>query len=458
MARTRPMSHLDAALFGLETSTNHMNLGLLARFDAPAEPFDVEALLRRRIVENESKLEDLRLVVRQRLGGLATPVLVDGGPVDLDLHVGRVNLAGGDDEALDAWLGQCLSSSLDRRYPLWRVWVIEGLRDGGFAIFAKTNHGVFDGVAALRCCLSVFDSSSKAGSVVSASDGQSTDFGFRSAVGELVMWPARVVQTTVRLLRWCRMSAGMAPTPKMFSAPRSVLSVNIGPGRVVRRVELPLDSVRAIRRMAGATAIDVLIGVVSTALRKMLVASGKLPRRSMVAIVPAAQSSDEWPKGTNNRLAFWFVSMATDERSPQLRLRHISASSTDVKRRFRVRGGALWETYAGVLPPVMFHGLIKLAEWLKAGDRLPPLGSIIISSLTGPRRQLSFGGVPMVGLWPFGPPKDGGGINVTMLTYGGHVHVGLQGSDRLDEELQQLADGLPGALHELETSTSSGPS
>ena len=49
-----------------------------------------------------------------------------------------------------AMVSRVHSAHLDRAYPLWRTYLIEGLEDGRIAMYSKIHHAVVDGVAALR--------------------------------------------------------------------------------------------------------------------------------------------------------------------------------------------------------------------------------------------------------------------------------------------------------------------
>ena len=51
----------------------------------------------------------------------------------------------GSEEQLLLLAGRIFSQQLDRSKPLWEVWMVEGLEDGGFALITKTHHALIDG-------------------------------------------------------------------------------------------------------------------------------------------------------------------------------------------------------------------------------------------------------------------------------------------------------------------------
>ena len=63
----------------------------------------------------------------------------------------------GSEEQLLLLAGRIFSQQLDRSKPLWEVWMVEGLADGGFALITKTHHALIDGIAGVDIAQVVFD-------------------------------------------------------------------------------------------------------------------------------------------------------------------------------------------------------------------------------------------------------------------------------------------------------------
>src|SRR5262249_41943559 len=70
---------------------------------------------------------------------------------DIDYHVRRSALPSpGRVRDLLELTSLLHSSLLDRHRPLWEAHVIEGLKDGRFAVYTKLHHSLIDGVSALK--------------------------------------------------------------------------------------------------------------------------------------------------------------------------------------------------------------------------------------------------------------------------------------------------------------------
>src|ERR1700743_1353338 len=71
--------------------------------------------------------------------------------LDIDYHVRRSALPSpGRVRDLLELTSLLHSSLLDRHRPLWEAYIIEGLKDGRFAIYTKMHHSLIDGVSALK--------------------------------------------------------------------------------------------------------------------------------------------------------------------------------------------------------------------------------------------------------------------------------------------------------------------
>lgn len=456
---TRRMSHLDAALFALETPANHMNIGLLATF-APggSSASQVVELLRERLSKSE-RYDDLRLVVRPSKIGYTPPKLVDGGDLDLGYHVQTAHLSGdGGDGELDGWVSHEMSFPLSHDKPLWQMFVVDGLKDGGFALFLKGHHGVMDGPAALNTALQIFDGERLLGSshvthgflgdrrgrVTSAIGGVLDYVSYPVRIVRLVLDPTRSAVTRNRLSFW----------PKFFIAPRTAVNRSIGGDRTVVRASLPLDRIAKARRHADATSLDLVLAVVSSSLRKVLKMRDALPVQSLIAMVPVAQSGDMWRKSSGNRIALEFVSLATNIGDPHERLRRIVKAARDARQVTRLRGSDLWERYSGIVLPGPLHWLARFSERVRLFDRIRPFASVIVSSLSGPRTSVTLGGSQLTGLWPFGPPRDGGSLNVTAVSFGDRLYFGVVGDKALSAEVNEMARGFSDALDEISSEDS----
>jgi diacylglycerol O-acyltransferase len=82
-------------------------------------------------------------------------------------------------------------------------------------------------------------------------------------------------------------------------------------------------------------------------------------------------------------------------------------------------------------------------------DRHRPLFNVTISNVPGPPFPLYLAGARVAATYPLGPIFDGGGINITVMSYLDRMDFGILACPELLPEVEKLADGLHRSLEEL---------
>src|SRR5215208_3541412 len=149
------LTGLDASFLHLEDASSHMHVAGVMIFEGEPPPYDdlLEAIDRR-----------LGLVprYRQKLAFVpysqGRPKWVDDPHFNLRYHVRHTALPRpGTDTELKRLAGRLFAQPLDRSKPLWELWLVEGLRDGRFAVLSKTHHALVDGISGVDIATVLFD-------------------------------------------------------------------------------------------------------------------------------------------------------------------------------------------------------------------------------------------------------------------------------------------------------------
>jgi len=141
---------MDASFLGIEDESCHMHVGAVLIFDAaplraPGGGIDIDRI--RAAIHAR-----LHLVprFRQRLAQVPyerVPIWVDDDRFRLAYHVRHTALPKpGDERVLKRLVGRIMSQALDRKRPVWEIWVVEGLEGDRFALISKTHHCMLDGI------------------------------------------------------------------------------------------------------------------------------------------------------------------------------------------------------------------------------------------------------------------------------------------------------------------------
>jgi len=462
---------LDAAFLSMETPTMHMHMAGVLVFEPPdharSEPPAVQAERMRRVVEE--RLHLVPLLRRRALRvpfGLHHPVWVDDPAFDLDYHLQRASLpAPGGPAELAAFVSSVAGRPLDPARPLWEMHVVEGLDTGHVAVVAKLHHAAIDGVSGAETLAAFLDVGPEPRLVdpptrrwrpePTPSDVELLGYSLSS----LARQPERAFGAVRRTLgalhdlsernRRLREEEELQPPPAPFRAPRTSFNGSISAQRRVAFAEVPMDEVQMVRQRIGGTVNDVVLAAVSGALRRLLSERGETPHQPLVAMVPMSVRSEEDRGTQGNKLSAMLVSLASTAGDPVERLRLVAEGTRLAKEQSRVLSEELIGGWAQLAFPVVSSRLARLSGNLRLFDRLPPLFNVVVSNIPGPELQLWWAGARLAALYPVGPIVEGVGLNVTVVSYTGTLHIGVVGCRELVPEVEHLAHLLAESFTEL---------
>jgi hypothetical protein len=82
-------------------------------------------------------------------------------------------------------------------------------------------------------------------------------------------------------------------------------------------------------------------------------------------------------------------------------------------------------------------------------ERLNPIFNVTVSNVPGPREPLFLGGARLLSQYPVSMLVEGQGLNVTVVSYGDALHVGLLSCRELVPDLWELARDFSAGLEAL---------
>jgi diacylglycerol O-acyltransferase len=454
---------MDAGFLYMETPTLHMHTLKLAVFEPMPgwEAPSTEALLQG-IMHRLHQLPPLRRRLVETPLGFHHPVWIEDPDFDIEYHVRRATVpVPGSGRELDDKVARLASRPLDRRRPLWELYILDGLEQGRLAALVKVHHAVADGVAAaalLENVLSVTPEEPDPERVehwpVDAVPG--TAALLRDAVGDhlgQVRRLPRLVRRTSRnvgaLRRHRRETEVSTPLP-MIDCPRTLFNAALTPHRSFATTSLPLDEVRALKAARGVTVNDVVLAVVGGALRRYLAARGELPDRALVAGVPvSADDAADIVRLAGNRVSNLFTSLATDLDDPLARLETIPRVTTEAKEAQRLLGPDTLADWVQYTPPLAYSWVVRQYSRHRVADHLRPPINLVVSNVAGPRTPLFVDGVRLRNIYSVGPILEGVGLNITVWSYLDHLDVGVLACREHVPDVHLIAEGLHEALREL---------
>jgi WS/DGAT/MGAT family acyltransferase len=445
------MSGLDDSFLSLETATQPLQVFGVLELDPATVPGgyrfdrfrDALSIRLRGVPELREKLVDPPL-------NLDFPVWVEDTDFDIDRHVHRIAVpAPGGRAELEDLCGYLATVRLDHTRPLWHMWVIEGLERGRVAVMLMLHHALSDGVTysklMSRLCSAESDppppdllpAAPVPSSVRIAIDGlfRFLRRPFRIA-GLLPATLSAVVDSARRAVAGRAMAAP-------FSAPRTVLNGKLTADRKVSFARLDLADVKKVANHFGVKVNDVALSLVGGQARRFFLERGELPAKSLTALVPVSAHglSDST---AHNQVSGIHARLQTQIADPVERLRYVAQASAVDKEHSAAMGTLLndWGEVIGPLP----LGLAKRAY--ARLTRLRPMYNIVVSNVPGPPTPYLLGAA-VRSMYSFGPVMLGVGLNVTLYSANGVLHIAVISCPALLPDPRSLADGFAPALQEL---------
>ncbi len=469
------LSGLDAAFLAMETSSVYGHVGSMCVLDPSTSP---EPLMLGRLQEIISSRLHLVPAFRRRLVevpfGFDQPYWVEDPDFDIEFHVRELALpAPGDDRQLAEQAARLHARPLDRRRPLWELYLISGLSGGRMAIYTKVHHAAIDGVSGNDILAAVLDVSPE-GRDLGEVPGWACDdvpgsisMLVRSAL-TLAWQPvraARVGAAVARSLPGLAMSPARPSLPVVdrflprrgastvlsqtgLRAPSTPFNRPVGPHRRWAFCTLPLDDVKAVKNASGATVNDVVMALCAGALRHYLSDHRALPKGPLVAAVPVSIRTEQ-QKGTGgNRVSTMIAPLPTHLKDAVERLQQCHEAMLAAKHQHGALPATLLGDVTQFAMPALAGQAARLAARLRLVEWLSPF-NLIISNVPGPNVPLYYAGARLLAYYPLSAIADGQGLNITVMSYDGGLHFGLIADRQLVPDLDRIAGYLADELAEL---------
>src|SRR6478735_9711012 len=434
------LSGLDASFLYLETPAQLMHVCGVIVLDPSTMPggYSFEAF-RAEIDRRVRDVPEFTRRLRKVPMGLDHPIWVHDRHFAIDRHVHRLALPSpGGPAELAELTGHYAGLPLDRSRPLWEMWVIEGYEGqhdhDSLVVFMKMHHATVDGVSGSNllshlCSLEADEPPMAPAEPLELGrePGQGELFG-RSLVTTLTR-PLNAVrlltpsaQLVTRTVGRARAGTAMAAP---FSAPRTSFNGTITGHRAIALADMELEDIRLIKNATGTTVNDVVLTIAGGALRSYLLDRDELPSSSLMATVPVSVREESKRSSGANKVSALFAKLGTDTDDPLERLRDLAESNRHAKEHHQAISADSLQDWAEFAAPRTFGLAVRAYAGLRLPELHPVVHNLVISNVPGPPVPLYFMGARVDGLYPLGPVFHGAGVNITVMSNNGKVHVGI---------------------------------
>jgi len=407
---------------------------------------------------------------RQRLAVVPIerhPVWVDDEHFQVEYHVRHTALPRpGNARQLKRLCGRILEQPLDRRRPLWELWIVEGLEGGDrFAIVQKSHHAVIDGVSGVDLMAVLLRGA--------------PDDAFEPAPP----WRPRRAPTRVELLdaelrrraddvtRLVASGPSALRAPLAFlssleeaveavaetlaaglrSAPETPLNRPLGPHRSFDWLDMDLADVKRVKDRLGGTVNDVVLATAAGALRRYLERRRlDVDRLRLRANVPVSLRTREQRGRLGNRIALWMTPLPVDEPDPVARLARVRETTARLKASRQALGA---EVLAAVSDWTS-SSLLSLAVRVSARGR--PY-NVVVTNVPGPQIPLHLLSATVEACYPVVNLQPAQGLGLALFSYAGKLFWGFTADPEIVPDLAALPALLAESFGELAEAALTAP-
>lgn len=465
------LSGLDATFLYLETPEMPMHVGALHLFELPPGYKGKFVTALRKHIESRLPVAG---VLRRKLWwmplNLANPAWVDAVP-DMKLHIVEIPLPkhAGLSE-LEAQIGRLHPVLLDRKKPLWKMHVFEGLAAGPngrkrVALYTQLHHAAVDGQAAVALANAILDTTPEPRAIEARPSRRVKTFRLemtemlRGALGNQAQKVAEIVRklpgtigtlknAASRAVSTSALLTGRKGVSNLTVAPRTPLNVSVTPGRAFASVTLPLAEVKTLGRAFDATINDMVLMVCSSALRRYYVKRRTLPKKSMVAAVPISLRA-KGDTASDNQASMSLISLGTHIADTGQRLAHVKAATAAMKSTMGSIKSILPTDFPSLGVPWLIEAATALYGKARVADRIPQVANLVISNVPGPPVPLYMAGAKMLTNYPTSIIVHGLALNITVQSYDQSLDFGLMADAVAMPDVRELADAIMVAFDDL---------
>jgi diacylglycerol O-acyltransferase / wax synthase len=479
----RQLTALDEQFLALEGPRQYGHVGGVAVVDPSTAP------------GGKLELVDLQYLIAERLPlippfrwrlvevpfDLDYGYWIDDPDFDLDFHVRELALPPpGDDRQLAEQVAPIFARPLDRSRPLWELYLIHAYHGDKAAVMSKIHHAVVDGLSGAEILGALLDLTPEG----RGAPPELTGPGDRKP-GDLEMlargllgvprYPLRLLRSVPRALPNIDEVPQLSGIPGLKAAgrvaktaervlgagqgvvghsdlvpPRTSFNGRVSPHRRFAFGQLSLDAVKAIKNHHGVTVNDVVVSLCAGAVRRWLIEHHELPAEPLVAQIPVSVRTEEQYGTYGNRILIMSAPLFTNEADPVKRLALTHDALAEMKERHKALPAELLQDANQFVPPAVFSRAARLTFTLAASQRGRPAWNLVVSNVPGPQFPLYLAGARLEANYPVSVVTDGLGLNITVMSYLGHLDFGIVADREQMPDLWSLIDFLREELATLE--------
>jgi diacylglycerol O-acyltransferase / wax synthase len=460
------LSASDASFFYLENTATPMYVGSLSILRRPRAGLSYETLLAT-VEQRIPQIPRYRQKIAEVTLGLARPVWIDDCDFDITYHIRRSALPSpGDDEQLHDLVARLGSRPLDRSRPLWEMYLVEGLTKNRVAIYTKSHQALVNGMSALEIGHVIADRTQRPPQFgediwIPAREPSAAQL-LMGAMGDWVARPGAQLDTVRSAVTDVATNAGhladigrrvahVARTIARGTAPDSPLNTTVSRSRRFTVTTARLEDYRNLRARYECDVNDIVLAVVTGALRNWLLSRGEpvTPTSTVRAMAPMSVYPDGDLDSVSagqaiSEVSPFLVDLPVGENNPVVRLSQISHATESHPTAASLVDARTIVTLSGFAPPTLHAMGTRVATTYSAR-----VFNLLITNVPGPQSQMYIAGTKLLETYAVPPLLHNQVLAIGVTSYLGTVYFGINADRDAMSDVDMLPSLLSEALEEL---------
>ncbi len=460
------LSTSDASFYRLENTETPMYVGSLMILRRPRAGLSYETLLAT-VEQRLAQIPRYRQKIREVTLGLARPVWIDDRDFDITYHIRRSALPSpGSDEQLHELIARLAERPLDKARPLWEMYLVEGLAKNRIAIYTKSHQALVNGVTALAIAHVIADRTRRSPPFpediwVPGREPNPTRL-LLGAIGDWVSAPRAQAQAVTSAITGLATNSGIfvevgkrildaARAVARGTAPSSPLNATVSRNRLFTVARGRLEDYRTVRARYDCDINDVVLAVITGALRNWLLSRGEAiaPPNAVRAMAPMSVYPDDNLDSYSRTQAIgqvmpFLLDLPVGEGNAVVRLSQIAhATESHPTAASRVDARTI-VTLSGFAPATLHAMGVRVATSFSAR-----LFNLLITNAPGAQSQMYIAGAKILETYMAPPLLQNQALAIGVTSYNGMLYFAINADRKAMSDVDMLPALLAEALDEL---------
>ncbi len=374
----------------------------------------------------------------------------DDPKFNIDDHLVLVELPEPKNQAvLQDFISEIMAFGLDYSHPLWRFYFVQEYK-GGSAVICRLHHAIADGISLMQVLLSTADNSpepttglarpslatpEKPSSITKNVDFTRALSNSKRIFSKLEILGSSVFGNPERTWEYIKLGIDTSlAAGRLITRPPDPETHFKNPLGLMKQAAwspgIPLDGIKSLAKVYGATINDVLISLVAGALRAyILERHGSIDHDNISSFIPVNLRPIELTEDLGNEFGVVVLTLPINEEHAVDRLYKCKFQMDSLKSSNEAIATSGIIALLGMVPAKLQYVGAKFFD-TKA--------TIVITNVPGPQEQLYLAGAPINSIMAWVPQSSRVGLGISIISYNKCVWIGVASDNRLVPDPEQI--------------------